>query len=75
MTTRPEAVVLATASLVLMAGGLMAAAGLASFAHWQGEASQQVATAAQARAAQAYRTAGNPNIEQVLFMPAVAGAR
>jgi hypothetical protein len=87
MPIKPEAVVLATAGLVLVAGGLLATAGLASFVHWRGEATQQVAMAAQSRAAQARqsiawetptefrRLAPTPRTEQVLFMPAVVAER
>ncbi len=87
MTLRPESVVLATASLVLVAGGLLATAGLASFVHWRTEATQQVAMAAQARSEQARqsiawetpgevnRSAPNPRIEQAIFMPAAIAER
>ena len=87
MPIKSEAVVLATASMVLMAGGLLATAGLASFVQWRGEATQQVAMAAQSRAAQARqsiasetptefrRPAPTSRTEQVLFRPTAVAER
>jgi hypothetical protein len=79
MAIKPEAVVAATACLVLVAGGLLATAGLFSFLHWQADARQEVASAARARQTIAWETPAEfrrpPRTEEVLFMPAVVAGR
>jgi hypothetical protein len=77
-----EIVVFATACLVIVAGGLLATAGLASFVQWRSDTQQQVAMAAQARQSIAWETPGEfkrlpqaPRTEQVLFMPAAVAQR
>ena len=79
MAIKPEIIVAAAASLVILAGGLIVTAGLASFLHWRAEARQEVAMAAQARQNVAWETpTPRPNlrIEQVLFIPeTVASSR
>ena len=76
MTIKPE-IIVAAAGLVILAGGLIVTAGLASFLHWRAEARQEVAMAAQARQTIAWETpAPRPtqSIEQVLFMPATVAS-
>ena len=79
MAIKPEIIVAAAASLVILAGGLIVTAGLASFLHWRAEVRQEVAMAAQARQTVAWETPAprpNPRIEQVLFIPeTVASSR
>jgi hypothetical protein len=60
---------------MIVAGGLIVTAGLASFLHWRAEARQEVAMAAQARQTVAWETPTRPtpspipSVEQVLFIP------
>jgi hypothetical protein len=79
MAIKPEAVVAAAACLVLVAGSLLATAGLSPFLHWRAEARQEVAMAARARQAIAWGTPSEfrqlPPTEQVLVMPAVVAGR
>jgi len=58
MTIKQETVVFAAASLVIVAGALLATAGLASFAHWRSAAGQELAMSAQARQTTAWETPG-----------------
>ena len=82
MAIKPEAVVAATAGLVMLSAGLLVAAGLASFLHWRADARQEVAMAAQARQSIAWETPGESRrpppalrTEQVLFVPETVAGR
>lgn len=75
MAIKSETIVAVAAGLVILAGGLIVTAGLASFLHWRAEVRQEVATAAQARQTVAWETPAPP-VEQVLFIPdTVASSR
>jgi len=77
MAIKPESIVAAAAGLVILAGGLIVTAGLASFLHWRAEVRQEVAMAAQARQTVAWETPTprpTPSIEQAIFIPATVAS-
>jgi hypothetical protein len=73
MAIKPETIAATAAGLVILAGGLIVTAGLASFLHWRAETRQEVAMAAQARQTVAWETpptqGPTQGVEQVLFIP------
>ena len=79
MAIKPEIIVAAAVGLVILGGGLIVSAGLASFLHWRAEVRQEVAMAAQARQTVAWETPAlrpTQGVEQVLFIPdTVASSR